>query len=337
MDSVDVVVVGAGVSGLVAAAELVAAGLTVIVLEAHDRVGGRLLSKSLGDRAVFDLGAQWVSADMARMMVLLDAHDMHTFEQVDAGRIDLAAQPIDQMDKLVQAEWAWFTAKLTVLVERVDVRQPSRTPGAEELDMTSVEEWKRDNLQSPQLRSLFDQMIRTEYTIEPKDFSMLNLLQSLASAGGADTIMRSDRGNEGLRISEGFQTLPLRMAAALCDRVRLNCQVYDINQRANDVLVIAEGYSCAAQHVILAIPPNQMVRIDFDPMLPRRRAKLMQRMEMGSVIKCFAIYDTPFWRDRPTNAVDPEELLFDDTIDATTEDGKYPALVAFIGGDDAIT
>jgi monoamine oxidase len=103
------------------------------------------------------------------------------------------------------------------------------------------------------------------------------------------------------------------------------------------VEVIAEAFTCVADRVVIAIPPNQIVRIDFDPVLPRRRTKLMQRMEMGSVIKCFAIYDTPFWRDRPANRVDPDELLFDDTIDASSPDGSQPALVAFIGGDDAIT
>jgi monoamine oxidase len=335
--SVDVVVIGAGISGLVAAKRLVAAGLDVVVLEAHHRVGGRLYTRVLDDGSAFDLGGQWVSPDMTRVMALLDEFGLHTFEQLDAGRIDLAAQPIDQMDKLEQAEWEWFKAKLTVLVERVNVEQPSQTPGAEELDMMSVEEWKRTNLQSAQLRHLFDQVIRTEYTIEPKDFSMLNLLHSLASAGGADTILRADRGNEGLRITEGFQTLAIRMAAELGDRLHTNTQVYDVNQRADDVQIIAEGYSCIAKFVVLAIPPNQTVRIDFAPVLPRRRTKLMQRMEMGSVIKCFAIYDTPFWRDRAVNAVDPEELLFDDTIDASSHDDRHPALVAFIGGDDAIT
>jgi monoamine oxidase len=336
MDHVDVVVIGAGISGLVAAASLVEAGRTVVVLEAHHRVGGRLYTEYY-DGVAFDLGGQWVAPEMTEVMSLLDRYGLTTFPQVDAGRIDLVAQPLDQMDKLVQAEWEWFKAKLTVLVERVDMEHPSRTPGAEELDVMSVEEWKRANLQSASLRHLFDQVIRTEYTIEPKDFSMLNLLHSLASAGGVDTILRPDRGNEGLRITEGFQTLAIRMAEQLGERVMLRRQVYDINQRADDVEIIAEGYSCTCGHVVIAIPPNQIVRIDFDPVLPRRRTKLMQRLEMGSVIKCFAIYDEPFWRTRPVIAIDPEELIFDDTIDASSVDDRHVALVAFIGGDDAIT
>jgi monoamine oxidase len=337
MEMYDAVVVGAGISGLVAADQLTRAGRSVALLEAHNRVGGRVLTHHLGDGTAFDLGGQWLSPEMTLSMGLLKAHSLSTFEQHDSGRIDLSTQPLDAMDKLVQAEWEWFKAKLTVLVERVDVVHPSRGADAVELDVMSVEEWKRHNLQSIELRNLFDQVIRSEYTIEPKDFSMLNLLHSLASAGGADTILREDRGNESLRVVEGLQTLAIRMAEKLGDRLRINCQVYDVIQRADHIEVIAEGFSCQAQRIILAIPPNQTVRIDFEPVLPRRRTKLMQRMEMGSVIKCFAIYDTPFWRSRPVNAIDPEELIFDDTIDATDVDGKHPALVAFIGGDDAIT
>jgi monoamine oxidase len=63
---------------------------------------------------------------------------------------------------------------------------------------------------------------------------------------------------------------------------------------------------------------------------------LMQRLEMGSVIKCFALYSEPFWRGRPVNIVDPELTVIDHTLDASTPGDQHYALVAFIGGDDAV-
>jgi monoamine oxidase len=332
----DAVVIGAGISGLIAARNLVQAERNVIVLEASPRVGGRLYSKELPDGTAFDLGGQWLGPEMWRVTNLIKDLGLTTFTQVESGRMDLSAQPLASMDKLTQAEWAWFTAKLSWLVDQVNVERPSDTPDAAALDVTSVEEWKRTNLESEYLRHLFDQVVRTEYTIEPKDFSMLFLLYSIRSAGGFEDLNDLEGGNHTLRIKEGMQALCTRLAAQLGDRVRLNCQAYELEHSQQGVRVIAEGAIVNAKRAIIAIPPNQAQRIDFDPVLPRRRMKLMQRLEMGSVIKCFAIYDRPFWRDRPIKAIDPDLLIFDHAMDASSAGDAHPALVAFIGGDDAV-
>jgi monoamine oxidase len=332
----DAVIIGAGISGLSAARQLLDAGRDVIVLEASHRVGGRLYTKFMPDGTAFDMGAQWIGPEMERVTKLVTDLGLNIFAQNNSGRMDLSTQPLSSMDRLTQAEWEWFTAKISWLVEQVDVNDPAKTPNAPELDVVSVEEWKRENLESEYLRHLFDQLVRTEYTIEPKDFSMLYLLYSIRSAGGFEDLLDMDGGNHTNRIREGLQTLCTRLMDGMADRVRVNCQVYEIEHDDHGVKVIAEGAIVNARHAILAIPPNQAQRIDFDPVLPRRRMKLMQRLEMGSVIKCFAIYDRAFWRDQPAKSIDPDVLVFDHTMDATSENGKHPALVAFIGGDDAV-
>lgn len=332
----DAVIIGAGISGLIAARNLVQAERDVIVLEASHRVGGRLFSKHLPDGTAFDLGGQWLGPEMWRVTNLVRDLGLETFTQVEMGRMDLSAQPLAEMDKLTQAEWAWFTAKLSWLVDQVVVERPSDTPDAAALDVMSVEEWKRTNLESEYLMHLFDQVVRTEYTIEPKDFSMLFLLYSIRSAGGFEDLIDLDGGNHTLRLKQGMQILCTKLADALGDRVRLNCQAYELEHGPDGVRVIAEDAIINAKRVIIAIPPNQAQRIDFDPVLPRRRMKLMQRLEMGSVIKCFAIYDRPFWRDKPLTAIDPDLLIFDHAMDASSSGDAHPALVAFIGGDDAV-
>ncbi len=82
----DVVVVGAGLSGLSAAQALADAGREVVVLEARDRVGGRLLNATLGDGTTVDVGGQWVGSDHARVQRLAAELGIEIFPQYGEGR-----------------------------------------------------------------------------------------------------------------------------------------------------------------------------------------------------------------------------------------------------------
>jgi monoamine oxidase len=337
-ESTDVVVIGAGIAGLAVAAGLVDAGLDVIVLEADSRVGGRLLSKTLEDGTTFDLGGQWIAGPdlMPRSNKLIHDLGLTTFLQADSARMDLSAHPLNTMPRLERAEWEWFTAKLETLAATVDAVNPSATPDAIELDSVSLEEWKRQNLDSQYLRHVFDQMVRTEYTLEPKDVSMLFFLYTVQTSGGLDTMFDPHGGSHTYRVVEGLASLCTRLADKLGERVLLDRQVYDVIHREDGVRVVAENAIIESDRVVVAVPPNQAIKLDFDPVLPRRRLWLLNRLEMSSVIKCFALYDKPFWVDRPVNPIDPELLVLDHTMDATSDGGRHPALVAFIGGDDAV-
>jgi monoamine oxidase len=334
----DVVVIGAGIAGVEVARQMIKAGKSVLLLEADTRVGGRLRTHRLPDGTCFDLGGQWIGPpdQMPRINALIAEFGLTIFNQMDSGRMDMTAHRLESMDRLTRTEWEWFQAKLGVLADQVNELNPSLTPGASKLDSISVEEWKRRNLSSEYLQHVFDQIVRTEYTIEPKDVSMLHFLHGLKTCGGLEAMFSSEGGSHTHRVVEGFQTLVERMVLELGDSIRLGCQVYDIFHSATGIKVVAEGMVVTAQRVVVAVPPNQAQRIDFSPVLPRRRMWLMQRLEMGSVIKCFAIYDQPFWRGRPVEPVDPDDLIFDHTLDSSSHDEKHPALVAFIGGSDAV-
>jgi monoamine oxidase len=337
-ESTDIVVIGGGISGLAAAFRLQEAGFDVIVLEADRRIGGRLLSKALPDGTTFDLGGQWIAGpeDMPRVNRLVHELGLTTFMQNDSARMDLSAHPLNSMPRLERAEWEWFTAKLEALAETVNTQTPSSTPDSNALDSVSLEEWKRQNLDSQYLQHVFDQMVRTEYTLEPKDVSMLFFLYAVKTSGGLDAMFDPHGGNHEFRVVEGLAALCTRLAERLGDRVLLDRQVYDVIHREDGVRIVAENAIIEADRVVVALPPNQVVKLDFDPVLPRRRMWLLQRLEMSSVIKCFAFYDKPFWRGRPVNPIDPELLVLDHTLDASSVGDLHPALVAFIGGDDAV-
>eukprot|EP00300_Choanocystis_sp_HF-7_P027516 c32649_g1_i1.p1 GENE.c32649_g1_i1~~c32649_g1_i1.p1 ORF type:complete len:477 (+),score=87.09 c32649_g1_i1:140-1570(+) len=337
-EKAEVVVIGAGVSGLAAACALLDAGVSVIVLEADKRIGGRLLTHYLADGTAFDMGGQWIgtAASMPRVHAHLQRYGLSTFNQIDSAALDLSAHHLERLPRLMRAEWEFALAKLDDLAADVDPLHPAVTAEARALDAVSVEEWKRANLETPYLREVFDQIVRTEFTIEPKDVSMLYFLICVKTSGGIEAMFSCEGGSHSYRVVEGFAALCTRMAARLGARVLLEHQVYDVIHRDDGVRIVAENAIVEAKRVIMALPPNQIMRLDFDPVLPRRRSWLMQRLSMGTVIKCFALYARPFWRGKAVNVVDPETTVIDHTLDASSVGDKHHALVAFIGGYDAV-
>src|SRR5690349_14459016 len=81
----DAAIVGAGLAGLTAARRLVAAGHSVVVLEARERVGGRTLNADLGGGHVTELGAQFIDPTHTRIAALARAVGVRTFKTFNAG------------------------------------------------------------------------------------------------------------------------------------------------------------------------------------------------------------------------------------------------------------
>jgi len=81
----DVGIVGAGLAGLMAARQLVAAGVSVYVLEARDRVGGRTWTRPASDGTLIDLGGQWIGPTQQRMQRLAAELGAETFKTWDSG------------------------------------------------------------------------------------------------------------------------------------------------------------------------------------------------------------------------------------------------------------
>src|SRR5918992_1805242 len=89
-EQADVVVVGAGMAGLIAARDLLAANVSVLVLEARNRVGGRLLSHTLENGAVVELGGQWVGPTQGRVLALAGELGVDLFPTYTDGEHFLA-------------------------------------------------------------------------------------------------------------------------------------------------------------------------------------------------------------------------------------------------------
>jgi monoamine oxidase len=342
--TVDVAVIGAGLSGLQAASLLRDAGHEVVVLEARDRVGGRLLNASLGDGVQIDLGGQWVGSDHARVQRLAGELGLEIFPQFGAGRNLLDVGGVRRryrgtIPRLgLGVLWDVFVARRRIarLARGVAAERPWAADRAAELDDQTLADWCDANVRTRIARELIGLAGRTVWGTGPEEISMLHALFYVSSAGSFDKLIDTEGGAQQDRLEGGAQTLALGLATALGERVRLGSPVRRIEQREGSVRIVADGVEVEARRAILALPPAIAGGIEFDPALPEPRRRLAERLRPGALTKCIALYEEPFWRadglsgESVTDA-GPVTLTFD----CSPRDGSAGVMLGFVGGPEA--
>ncbi len=342
MADCDVVVVGAGLAGLTAARELTEAGLEVRVLEARDRVGGRTLSQSIGEHPedIVEVGGQWVGPTQHEVLSLAQDFGIPTYPthatgknlfEDGRGKLKRYGGTIPMLGPHVMVDYGQADLRLKRLIKTVDPEAPWVAENAERLDEQSFATWIRRTAKTKTAREALTMAIRAVFAVEPADVSLLHVLFYAAAADGWDDLLDTEGGAQQDRLAGGTQQLSIRMAEELGDRVQLSTPVRSI--RADGDGVVAGEVS--ARRVIVAVPPTLAGRIEYEPVLPSARDQLTQRMPMGSVIKCIAVYDEPFWRDdgltgQAVSLPGPAQVVFDNT-----PPNGSPGLIAFLEGKDA--
>lgn len=335
------VVVGAGLSGLGAANLLADRGREVVVLEARDRVGGRLLNATLAGGVTVDVGGQWVGFDHARVQQLAAELGIEIFPQHGAGRnlLDLGGRrrlyrgTIPRLGPRVL--WDIFLArrKLDRLAKGVSAEQPWVAERGAELDSQTLAGWCTENLRTESARELIGLAGRTVWGAGPEELSMLHVLFYIDSAGSFDALIDTEGGAQQDRLDGGAQLLPLGLAAQLGDRVRLGAPVRRIARRDDAVTVAADGVEVEAKRAIVALPPSLAGKIEFDPPLSEGRRLLAERLWPGRLSKCMALYETPFWRaDGLSGEAVTDARPVTLTFDSSPRDESAGVLLGFVGG-----
>jgi monoamine oxidase len=342
-DVVDVVVVGAGLAGLVTARDVAAAGLDVLVLEARNRVGGRLLNAPLpgADGEIVEAGGQWVGPGQDRIAGLITELGLATFPTYDSG--DKLAElrgsrtryggRVPRLNPAVIADIGQSQVRLDRAARRVPLDAPWTAPGAARLDGQTFATWLNRRAATASGRAFSRLVTEAVWAAEPEDMSALWALFYIHSGGGVDSLINTSGGAQQDRIVGGSQRIALELAAALGSRVVTGAPVTEIAWDTSGVLARAGGTQVRARRAVLAVPPPLAARVRFDPGLPAERDQLTQRMPMGWTIKVNVVYDEPFWRadglaGQANSDVRPLGTVFDNTPPA----GRPGVLVGFFEG-----
>ncbi|MEV0685491.1 flavin monoamine oxidase family protein [Nocardia sp. NPDC050378] len=346
MQDVDVVIVGAGLAGLTAARTLVAKGKTVTVLEARDRVGGRTEGGTIDGRPV-ELGGTWIGEGHDEMYALVEELGLETFPtwnkegllllQLGGKQSRLAGHKgaTPKLNPFALADLAQGLLRWERLARTIDPEKPWTHPKARELDGQTYESWIRRNLRTASGRAYFRIVAEALFSADAEDLSLLHALFYSRSNRDLETLISVDQGAQKDRVVGGSVLVAERLADGL--DVRLGRPVATISQHDSGVTVTTRsGETHTAQQVIVTIPPTLAGRLDYDPVMPAWRDQLTQRLPAGTVVKTFATYPTPFWRDKGLNG----QAISDQgpvkvTFDVSPPSGEIGVLLGFVEGGEA--
>jgi monoamine oxidase len=332
----DVCIVGAGISGLAAAYRLHKAGSSVIVLEASDRIGGRVWTERLSNGTPFEIGAQWVSDSglqphlRALMQELSgDRHkDIDLSEQYVGGKNvfigsdgkvdyyyevppkDSPADGLPPISEEAKIDLGAAVASLGYMASAVDLEsrwqqvdfEPLLSGGVSDTaaaDRITLYNWIESNMSEPAAKALLAAGFRGMLGLEPEAVSLLHVVFFLKTFGS--NFLNVTGSGEGqmqhYRIPGGVgQIIDAIINELGSTAVRTNCPVRNISQDQDHVTVSSENVSVKARRAIVATTSVAANFIHFDPPLPPDRAQLQQRMGLGSFWKIWLVYDEPFWR-----------------------------------------
>lgn len=335
----DVVVVGAGLSGLTAARRARQLGLSVVVVEAADRVGGRVHSADV-DGVHVDLGGTFVGPGQDRIIALADEMGVRRYRTHDRGENVIRWRGQRRLYRgtvppvgPALVDVARIQAALDRAARRVPRGNPAAAPHAGALDAESLGSWLRRSHASEASHDLIAIASRTTWGCEPDEVSLLHALHYINQAGGLSSMLDTAGGAQEEHFVEGSHAIAVRIAAELDDALHLGTPVQRIDHDGDDVRVSAGDTQFRAHAAIVAVPPAMRHRIAFSPALPPVHRQLAQRWPLGVLSKAYAIYREPFWRDRGLSGQglsDTGPVFI--TFDASSADGGEGVLLGFIGG-----
>lgn len=289
MTTYDTIVIGAGMSGVTAARMLADAGERVVVLEARDRVGGRMNTDRTAGFPV-DLGASWVHGiEGSRLWDLVQALDIPTIEYT-VGSFQAGGRPIENfdgdgtpMDAASTAQWVDDVATADrLLVEEI----AASASGDTYLDVTE--------------RALDRSGFEPERIDEIREFFRHRVEEQCGAwIGDLDAHGLDEDAIDGDEVifPRGYDEVPRRIAAGL--DIRLDHVVTRVERTDAGVMVSTDDDTYSGRNVLVTVPLGVLKAgtLEFTPALPETIAGPIERLGMGVFNKVFIQFPERFWRE----------------------------------------
>lgn len=315
----DVIVVGAGLSGLSAAKVCHDKGLNVLVLEARDRVGGQTLSDESGcdlggsyfiqeHRNLFNLIAELglkcqadVPPAIGGVVAYYSNENKSRIRGVDTNQLPFSSK----FNLLVRLDYIATKRAINELCLQVDLVEPWNTKNAQKLDSISFRNYIESICYTNQVKNFFINFVAPiNLTNEADDCSLLFALRFIRSWGGVERCIGMEGSGGTSRVVGGSQLLSTRLCQQIGEeRVLLNKPVHTIDQQTNSEIVTVitkDGSRYEASRIIVALPPNLQTAITFKPSISLK-SQLSHRSPAGLCTKVILHYDRAYWYDNGFN------------------------------------
>ncbi|OFB36863.1 hypothetical protein BA059_21430 [Mycolicibacterium sp. (ex Dasyatis americana)] len=335
----DVIVAGAGVSGLVAARRLVSGGLTVAVVEARPQVGGRtMLTEAHG--ITIDRGGQFFGTGMRHLVALLEElqigtkpnGSMRNPDDLDVwyrkGERQTYRGELPPLSESGGAALLTAMGQLQAMSDGISLEKPWDSPGAARLDAMTLGAWLDANVTDEEATHVLTALFSLACVAPPAQLSMLFALWFLAGAGGIEG-MGAD---VDLTIVGGAGSVAQRLATDLGDRVRCDWPLRIVDRTDDGVSVTGPGGEVlTARRLIIAMSPADARHIEFGPQLPTARQALQTSWQQHAILKFHVFYDTPFWRAGGLSGAALSDLPGAPIVfDGSPEDDSVGILLGFL-------
>ncbi|PTM93328.1 flavin monoamine oxidase family protein [Mycoplana dimorpha] len=310
----EVVIVGAGFTGLSAAQELRRAGVDFLVLEARDRVGGRVEARRNGLGELVDTGGQFLCEDMPELIALVKARGKTLVETHVDGEF-IAQPPMPAGD----------AERNYVGVMEIRERMNGIEPDDPAMAGMTVAEWLERQQDAADTKAGFRSMIEGLWCQALENIPLWHLIDN-------DRRITNEASELQYFLAETMQSLADDLAGDLGDRLQLGRPVTRIEHAPDGVKVLAGDRVFEALSVLVAVPPMMASKLAFSPPLPARLARALGVWHSGAVIKVLVRYARALWRERGLSGMVMWRNLPGLFACDAGKDESHPAVVVFIGG-----